>query len=253
MRSLHVAIIMDGNGRWARSRGHARYFGHVRGVQRVREVVDEACRLGIGALTLYAFSTENWKRPEDERAVLWKLLHRYIRVEVPELKKRGVRFRVIGDRTQLTSELKKQISAAENELSGGVGLQLTLAISYGARDEIVRAAKKFASDCLDGVCSPESINENFFSRYLDTEFLGSITDVDVVLRTSGEQRLSNFLLWQSAYAEMIFVEKPWPEFRAADFREALDKFSRRHRRFGSTEEVVPQPEMTGVALVEALE
>ena len=253
MRSLHVAIIMDGNGRWARSRGHARYFGHVRGVRRVREVVDEACRLGIGALTLYAFSTENWKRPEDERAVLWKLLHRYIRLEVPELKKRGVRFRVIGDRTQLAADLKDQISAAESELSGGAGLQLTLAISYGSRDEMIRAAKRFASDCLDGVCSPESLNESLFSEYLDTEFLGSMTNVDVVLRTSGEQRLSNFMLWQSAYAEMIFIEKPWPEFRAVDFREALEKFSRRHRRFGSTGEAASQPELTSIPLVEAVE
>ena len=232
MRSIHVAIIMDGNGRWARGRGHARFFGHVRGAERVRDVVEEACRLELGALTLYAFSTENWKRPEQERSVLWKLLRRYLGTEVPELRKKNIRLRVIGDRSHLSPDLRAAIESAECELASCTGLQLNLAISYGARDELVRAARKFAADCAGGTCTPDSLTEARFSAYLDTSALGSLADVDLVLRTSGEQRISNFLLWQLAYAELVFLEKSWPEFDGSDLRRAVHQLSGRQRRFG---------------------
>ncbi len=239
MDSLHVAIIMDGNGRWARDRGHARYFGHVRGAERVREVVREACSLGIGALTLYAFSTENWKRPEQERVILWRLLGRYLKREVPELKRRNVRLRVIGDRSRLDPALREAIFRAEEALASCDGLQLTLAISYGARDEIARAAMNFARDCLSSGRCPNTISEESFSGYLETSALKERADVDLLIRTGGEQRLSNFLLWQAAYAELLFVDKAWPAFSAVDLREAVGQFEGRIRRFG---EVLPSTE-----------
>ena len=233
MGEIHVAIIMDGNGRWASARGHARFFGHVRGAQRVREVIDSSCELGLGALTLYAFSTENWKRPVSEQTALWKILRRYLRREVADLEKRNVRLRVVGDVARLPGEVQEAIAAAESRLARNTGLQLTLALSYGARDEIVRAARAFARDCVEGRCSPDSLSEEGLSGLLDTAFLGRLSDVDLVIRTSGENRLSNFLLWQLAYAEIEFIDKPWPEFGREDLVRALERFSGRERRFGA--------------------
>jgi undecaprenyl diphosphate synthase len=244
MRALHVAIIMDGNGRWARGRGHARFFGHIRGAERVREVVTEAATIGLGALTLYAFSTENWKRPEAERTVLWKILHRYLKREVPELRHQNVRLRIIGDRSRLSPELVHAIDAAERALECCSGLQLNVAISYGARDEIVRAARAYAKSCLNGHGSPEELTEKQFSELLDTGSLGPLSDVDLVLRTSGESRLSNFMLWQAAYAELVFVEKSWPEFSAEDLSAAVRDFSSRDRRFGGID-VSTRPKVPG--------
>jgi undecaprenyl diphosphate synthase len=232
MGALHVAIIMDGNGRWARGRGHARFFGHIRGAERVLEVVTEASQIGLGALTLYAFSTENWKRPEEERAVLWKILHRYLERQVPELRRQNARLRIIGDRSRLSPELVRAIDAAETALESCSGLQVNVAISYGARDEIVRAARVFAKSCANGHADPEGLTEKAFSELLDTGPLADLSDVDLVLRTSGESRLSNFMLWQAAYAELVFVEKSWPEFTAEDLRAAVRDFSSRDRRFG---------------------
>ncbi len=239
MGPLHVAIIMDGNGRWARSRGHARFFGHVRGVRRVQEVVQEAGNLGLSALTLYAFSTENWKRPEAEREVLWRLLRRFLKVETPALLRSNVQFRVIGDRSRLSPAVLSAIRETECALEKCTGLQLTIAVSYGARDEIIRAARAFARECFEGSMKPEQMTEDLFSQFLDTAPLGSLADVDLVLRTSGEQRLSNFLLWQAAYAELTFVNKPWPEFTAGDLRRAVQQFSSRKRRFGGVEGARP--------------
>ncbi|MEN9722136.1 MAG: hypothetical protein RJB38_122 [Pseudomonadota bacterium] len=241
MNALHVAVIMDGNGRWAQARGHARFFGHVRGAARVREVVEESCRLGVRALTLYAFSTENWKRPEHERAVLWKLLARYLTGEMKALRTNDVRLRVIGDRSKLPPPILEVIEAAESSLASCHGLQFNLAISYGARDEILRAARAFALRCQEGSLKVEASSEADFSALLDTGYLGVHSDVDLLIRTGGERRVSNFLLWQSAYAELDFVDQAWPDFTAHDFRNAVARFSSRRRRFGATEEQLSGP------------
>jgi undecaprenyl diphosphate synthase len=228
----HVAIIMDGNGRWAERRGHARFFGHVRGAAKIRGVVEEAVRSGVEALTLFAFSTENWKRPESEREVLWALLERYLRREVPRLDEQNIRLRVIGERHRLPASAARAIEQAERALSGNTGMVLNLALSYGSRAEIVEAARGFARLCAAGKARPEDLNEEVFGGLMQTAALGRVSDVDLVIRTSGEQRISNFLLWQSAYAELVFWPKPWPEFSERDFKEILEGFSRRERRFG---------------------
>jgi undecaprenyl diphosphate synthase len=228
----HVAIIMDGNGRWAERRGHARFFGHVRGAARIRGVVEEAVSQGIGALTLFAFSTENWRRPEQERTVLWSLLERYLRREVPELLRQNVRLQTIGDLSRLPDSSRKALVNAQKALSNCSGMVLTLALSYGARAEILDAARRFARDCEEGRARPGDLDENKFASLLQTASLGVLSDVDLVIRTSGEQRLSNFLLWQAAYAELVFRPEPWPEFGAEQFSEVMKTFAGRERRFG---------------------
>jgi undecaprenyl diphosphate synthase len=224
---------MDGNGRWAERRGHARFFGHVRGASRIRGVVEEAVSQGVGALTLFAFSTENWKRPELEREVLWSLLRRYLRREVPELKKQNVRLRTIGDVSRLPEAARRELDSAKVQLSSCTGMVLTLALSYGARAELVEAARKFAAQCAAGRAKPEELDEGLMDQLLETSSLGELSDVDLVIRTSGEQRISNFLLWQAAYAEFVFWPRPWPEFGRAEFRAVLGEFSSRERRFGA--------------------
>ncbi len=232
----HIAIIMDGNGRWAERRGHARFFGHVRGAARIRGIVEEAVSQGVQALTLFAFSTENWKRPELERDVLWSLLRRYLRKEVPELKRQGVRLRTIGDVSRLPEAAQSELAAARQELSSCTGMVLTLALSYGARAELVDAGRKFASLCVSGAARPEDLSEALMGEFLETSELGRLSDVDLVIRTSGEQRISNFLLWQIAYAELVFWPGPWPEFGREEFREVLNEFAGRERRFGGVME-----------------
>jgi undecaprenyl diphosphate synthase len=224
---------MDGNGRWAERRGHARYFGHVRGSSRIRGVVEQAVKSGIGALTLFAFSTENWKRPEAERDILWRLLERYLKKEVSDLKRQNIRLRVIGERHRLPARVIRAIVEAEAELSKCQGMYLNLALSYGARAEILEAAREFARQCLKEGVDVQGLDEAKFGGLLQTGFLGEFSDVYLLIRTSGEQRVSNFLLWQLAYAEMVFWPGPWPEFGAREFSEILGTFSGRERRFGS--------------------
>ncbi|MBC7384857.1 MAG: di-trans,poly-cis-decaprenylcistransferase [Cryobacterium sp.] len=228
----HVAIIMDGNGRWAQRRHHPRIFGHIRGASRIRDIVLEADRLGVKALTLYAFSTENWERPEAEKSVLWKLLIKFLKREEAELARNGVRLRMIGDIDRLDSKVREVLDPVVSRLSENTGLQLTFAVSYGARQEILLAAKAYARDCLEKRLCPDSLSEEGFSKYLANGDLGPLADVDLVIRTSGEFRISNFLLWQSAYAEYIFLEKCWPDFLPVDLRNAVESYLKRDRRFG---------------------
>jgi undecaprenyl diphosphate synthase len=228
----HVAIIMDGNGRWAKARGHLREYGHVRGSSRVKQVVKEAGRLGVKALTLFAFSTENWKRPEQELSTLWKLLIKFLNREVEELDQNNVQLRAIGEIERLNPTVRAELTKTIERLYKNTGLILTLALSYGSRNEWVRAARKFAQDCVKGLRRPEEMTDELMSQYLDTAVLGDLADVDLVIRTSGEKRISNFLLWQSAYAEYVFLDLCWPDFSAEQFRFCIDEYARRERRFG---------------------
>lgn len=229
----HVGIIMDGNGRWAQNRNHSRIYGHVRGASKVKPIVKEADRLGVKALTLFTFSTENWSRPEQERQVLWKLLRSYLLKEVGELKRENVRLRVIGEIDRLDKDIQRLLTDSIEILSGNTGLILTFALSYGSRRELAMAAKNFASDCLDGKRNPDEMNESLLNQYLWTADLGTLSNVDLVIRTSGEMRISNFLLWQSAYAEYYFVDAHWPDFEPAHLRQAVEVYGKRERRFGN--------------------
>ena len=232
----HIALIMDGNGRWADRRGHQRVFGHIRGSTRIKAVVREADRLGVKALTLYAFSTENWSRPEAELQVLWKLLVKYLRREVDELDRNNVRMHVIGEIERLSPEVRRVVDASVERLSKNTGLQLTFGISYGSRRELSRAARLFAEDCMRGLAKPEDMDDELMRRYLWTNVLmevqSNLDNVDLVIRTSGEKRVSNFLLWQAAYAEFYFSDLAWPDFAPEHLREAVEEFSTRERRFG---------------------
>ena len=228
----HIAIIMDGNGRWAQRRGHPRVFGHIRGTSRIKAIVKEADRLGVKALTLYAFSTENWARPEGELSVLWKLLKKFLKKEEADLHANNVCLRVIGEIEKLSPDVREILDPALKKLSENTGLQLTFAVSYGSRRELIRAAQLFSKDCLDGKRVPSDMNEDLMGHYLWTSCLKDCADVDLVIRTSGEMRVSNFMLWQAAYAEFVFTETCWPDFDTAHLREAIEKFSSRERRFG---------------------
>ncbi len=222
----HIAIVMDGNGRWAQRRGHPRVFGHVRGTARVKMIVREAQMLGVEALTLYAFSTENWRRPEHERRVLWSLLKKFLQREIGELARQNIRLRIIGERDRLDDDIREVIQRAEQSLAGMTGMELTFAVSYGARLELMHAARSFAEACIAGQVTPSSMSVAVMEQYLWAR------EVDLLIRTGGEKRLSNFLLWQSAYAECIFTECCWPDFGPRDLRQAIDEFQGRERRFG---------------------
>ncbi len=226
----HVAIIMDGNGRWAAARGLPRLAGHRAGAQAVRRTIEAAIRHGVRWLTLYAFSSENWRRPAGEVLDLTGLLRHYVRNEVAELHAEGVQMRFIGDRTRFDADIQADLRNAEQKTAGNSRLTLIVALSYGARAEIVAAARRVADAALAGTLDPEALTEERFSDFLDT---ADIPDPDLVLRTSGEQRLSNFLLWQAAYAELVFLDVLWPDFGQAHFAEALAEFARRERRFGA--------------------
>jgi len=245
----HIAIIMDGNGRWAQRRGHPRVYGHVRGSSRVKSIVREAGDLGVQVLTLYAFSTENWSRPEAELKTLWKLLKKYLEKEVDELDRENVRFRVIGEAERLEPSLRATVKAAEARLSKNTGLQLVFALSYGSRRELVRASRLFAEDVAAGRRQASEMSEALLESYLWTAELGDNSDVDFVIRTSGEQRISNFLLWQAAYAELYFTDKCWPDFSVDDFRRALSSYVGRERRFGGVD---PLRTALGLAQVHSL-
>ena len=232
----HVAIIMDGNGRWAQRRGRPRVYGHIRGSSRVKPIVREADRLGIRALTLYAFSTENWSRPETELGVLWRLLKKYLVREIDELDRENVRLHVIGEVDRLAPDVREELERAMARLAGNTGLRLTFAVSYGSRRELARATRLFAADCLAGRHRPEDLDahdgEKLMSEYLWTSCLGELGEVDLVIRTSGEKRVSNFLLWQAAYAEFHFTDLCWPDFGPEQLREAVADYGARERRFG---------------------
>lgn len=228
----HVAIIMDGNGRWATRRGRPRVYGHVRGAARVKQIVETAHDLGIQALTLYAFSTENWSRPQAELDVLWRLLRKFLFKERNNLKKKNVRLQVIGELHRLSPELQEIVSDSIQMLEKNTGLLLTLAVSYGSRSEIIQAAQKFSQDCIEGKRNPEDLTEKDFESYLWTAPDRQLAEVDLVIRTSGEKRISNFLLWQSAYAEYRFTDVCWPDFSPRDLSEAVDDYCGRERRFG---------------------
>ncbi len=226
----HVAIIMDGNGRWAQARGRPRLFGHHAGARRVREGVECCPRLGVKYLTIFAFSTENWKRTQVEVAGLMSLFRRYIAKEMRALNERNVRVRFIGDRVRLDGKLVKLMDEMEAFTAGNDGVQLTIALNYGARDEVARATKRLAQDVADGKLDPADVDEETLPRYLDTRVL---PDPDLVIRTSGEARISNFLLWQSAYAEYEFIDTLWPDFTEAELERLCRSYGRRDRRFGA--------------------
>lgn len=229
----HVAIIMDGNGRWAKRRSHSRIYGHVRGARRVKDIVIEASQVGVKALSVFAFSTENWNRPESEIETLWKILIKFIDKEIDALDKNNVRFKAIGQLDRLADHVKVKILQAEERLSKNTGLQLNFAISYGSRVEITDAVSKYAQDCLENKANPSELTEAVFNQYLWTHFMGEISDVDLLIRTSGENRISNFLLWQSAYAELVFLDVCWPDFRPVHLLASIKEYQSRVRRFGS--------------------
>lgn len=228
-RVAHVAIIMDGNGRWAAARGLPRSAGHKEGAAAARRAVEAARDLGLTHLTLYSFSTENWRRPVSEIRDLMGLLRQFIGDELPTLKKEGVKVTIIGDKKNLDAEIKLLVGRAEKETASNSKFYLQIAFNYGGRDEIARAARRLAEDVAAGRLKPDAINEKLFALTLDT---APFPDPDFVIRTSGEKRISNFLLWQAAYAEYVFLDIHWPDFNASYFDGALAEFQARERRFG---------------------
>lgn len=231
----HIAIIMDGNGRWAKERGQDRVYGHHEGVISVREIVDACGQLGIGYLTLYAFSTENWNRPQEEVNALMELLVNTIRKEAEELKKNNVRLHVIGDFKSLPEICQKELNEAKDITAANTGLNLVLALSYSSRWEILEAAKKFAQDVKDGKSIAGELTDEQFHKYLTTS---DFPDPELMIRTSGEHRISNYLLYQLAYAELYFTPTHWPDFRKQNLYQALLDYQQRERRFGKTSEQI---------------
>jgi len=227
----HVAIIMDGNGRWARARGLPRIAGHKQGAEAVRSTVRACSDLGISYLTIYAFSSENWKRPATEVDDLMGLLRLYIRRELVSLRGEGVRVQFIGDRSRLDIEINRLISESEESTKDNRGLIFTVALNYGGRQEILEAARTFAQNVRDGKLNPEDMNERLFESYLQSN---DMPDPDLLIRTSGEQRLSNFLLWQSAYTEFLFTTTLWPDFKREHLEQAVYEYQRRERRYGGS-------------------
>ena len=227
----HIAVIMDGNGRWARRRGKPRIFGHTRGADRVRSTVELCRKLGIGVLTLYAFSDENWGRPKEEVGFLMDMLGRFLKSEISVMKKNGIRFRTIGRTGRLPAAARQWIEKAVTETAANAGMVLNLALSYGGRGEILQAVKRLAASGE----LPEDLREEHLAAHLDT---AGLPDPDLIIRTSGEQRISNFLLWQAAYAELYFTEVLWPDFDERELLTALLDFQKRNRRFGLTGEQV---------------
>lgn len=227
----HLAIIMDGNGRWAQGRRHTRIFGHIRGAKRVREVTEECVRLQLKALTLYTFSMENWLRPKQEVDALMKLLSRYVRQERQTILKNNIRFQCIGFMDLVPDWIRLEIEWLSSDSAKNTGMILTLALSYGSRQELTQVCKGIAADVLAGRIKPDEINEQTIAKKL---FTVNLPDPDLLIRTGGDQRISNFLLWQSAYTELYFTETPWPEFCIKELGRALEVYSCRERRFGKT-------------------
>ena len=225
----HVAFIMDGNGRWARERGLARTAGHREGVQRVKEIIRGAYKLGIQTVTFFVFSTENWRRPKSEVAVLMRYLDHFLGQEINQLHRNNIRFLVIGRSEPIPQYLQEKIRKAQGKTKDNTGLRVVLALNYGGRQEIVDAAKKFSQDVLAGKIDPESLDEEKFGHYL---YAADITDPDLLIRTSNEMRISNFLLWQLSYSEFYFSPKCWPDFGIIELKDAISQYQLRQRRFG---------------------
>ena len=229
----HVAIILDGNGRWAKSKGMPRNYGHTVGAKNVETVCRAADELGIKYLTLYAFSTENWNRPQNEVNALMKLLEGYLKNCIKTADKNNMRVRVIGEITRLSNAFQQRIHELETASASNTGLNLTIAINYGSRDEILRAVRHMVEDAREGKLETKDIDENVFSSYLDTR---ELPDPDLLIRTSGEQRLSNYLLWQLAYSEFYFTDVPWPDFHKKELELAIEAYNKRDRRYGGIKE-----------------
>ena len=223
----HIAIIMDGNGRWAKKRGMPRTFGHSQGAKVVEQILEDADHIGVKYLTVYAFSTENWSRPQTEVKALMNLLRRYMKTSLVKCAKNNVRVRVIGDKSMLDQDLQDSIADLERDTAANTGIGFQIAINYGGRDEIVRAVRRAAEKGL--LNDPGRIDESLLNDCLDT---AGIPDPDLLIRTCGEQRISNFLLWQLAYSEMYFTDKSWPEFDREELLKAIDAFNHRERRYG---------------------
>ena len=229
----HIAIILDGNGRWAKAKGMPRSYGHVKGCANLETVCDYMKELGVKYVTVYAFSTENWNRPQDEVDALMKLLRNYMKTCLKTAEKNRMRVRVIGDKTGLDEDIRTRIKELEEASKNNDGLNFQIAINYGSRDEMVRAIRKLAKDCIDGKVNPEEIEEQTFEQYLDTK---GIPDPDLMIRTSGELRLSNYLLWQLAYTEFYFTDVPWPDFSKEELEKAIEQYNHRDRRYGGVKE-----------------
>ena len=226
---VHVAIIMDGNGRWAKKRGLPRTAGHAQGARVVEQILEDADHMGIRYLTVYAFSTENWSRPDSEVKALMNLLRTYMKTSLAKCARNNVRIRVIGDKSRLDSDLQASIANLEKETASNTGIGFQIAINYGSRDEIVRAVRKAAMKVKETELNPEDITEDMISDDLDT---CGIPDPDLLIRTGGEERISNFLLWQTAYSELYFCDAAWPDFNKAELEKAIDAFNNRERRYG---------------------
>lgn len=225
----HVAIILDGNGRWAKAKGMPRKYGHTQGARNVEVICEEAWRMGIKYLTVYAFSTENWSRPEAEVAALMKLLRNYMKNCVKTAHKNHMRVRVIGDKSRLDEDIQRSIEELERETKDNDGLNFQIAINYGSRDEMLRAVRRMVQDAGEGRLLEAQVTEEMFSSYLDT---GDIPDPDLLIRTGGEKRVSNYLLWQIAYSELYFCDVPWPDFSKEELEKAVEDYNNRDRRFG---------------------
>ena len=226
----HIAIILDGNGRWAKKRGLPRTAGHTQGAKNIETVSRAAYKMGVKYLTIYVFSTENWTRPQSEVDAIMKLLNNYLSDCLKNAKKNNMQVRIIGDKTRLSEDMQEKIAKLEEVSKQYDGLNLNVAINYGSRDEIVRATKKIATKVKDGEIDPNDITIDMISDNLDTK---EIPDPDLLIRTSGEERLSNYLLWQLAYSEFYFTDVPWPDFSKKDLEEAIEEYGRRNRRYGN--------------------
>ncbi|MBQ5734958.1 MAG: isoprenyl transferase [Lachnospiraceae bacterium] len=229
----HIAIILDGNGRWAKKRLMPRNYGHMQGSKAVELVCEEAYNIGVKYLTVYAFSTENWQRPSDEVQAIMKLLRNYLKDCIKTTSKNNMKVRILGDKAGLDDDIREQIDKLEKESSKNTGLNFQIAINYGSRDEMVRAMRRMSADIASGIIKESDITEETFSSYLDTR---GIPDPDMIIRTSGEQRLSNFLMWQSAYSEFYFPEVLWPDFNRKELVKAIEAYNKRDRRYGKVKE-----------------
>ena len=229
----HVAIILDGNGRWAKSKGMPRNYGHSRGAKNLEVICEDAYNIGIKYLTVYLFSTENWKRSKEEVDGLMSLFRSYIKTCIKTAQKNNMKVRVLGDPAALDQDLQEGLARLVESSKNNTGLNFQIAINYGSRDEIVRAIRRLSADCVEGKVNPEDITEEMFSGYLDTR---EVPDPDLLIRTSGELRLSNYLMWQLAYSEFYFTSVPWPAFTKEELWDAIEKYNKRERRFGGVKE-----------------
>ena len=229
----HIAIILDGNGRWAKKKGMPRNYGHAQGSKNVERICEDAYKMGVKYLTVYAFSTENWKRPKEEVNALMDLLRNYMKTCLKTADKNRMRVRVLGDKSALDEDIRERIAQLEEATKDNDGLCFQIALNYGSRDEMIRAMRRVSADCAEGKLAPEEITESVFETYLDTH---DIPDPDLMIRTSGEQRLSNYLLWQLAYSEFYFTDVLWPDFTKEELAKAIEYYNHRDRRFGGVKE-----------------